>query len=126
MRDRKGFWWWLFTLLCLGAATHVLRSLAKDGSWMIVEPYAGDRVEQNLNPVGRAYYSASTLICTPAPSVGIHLLRGHVETMRRAGGGPASHGASGRAAAFRGSHAQVISPRPHRLLKVMSLRSVTP
>jgi SAM-dependent methyltransferase len=50
----------------VGAATHVLRSLAKDGTWMIVEPFAGDRVEDNLNPVGRAYYSASTLICTPA------------------------------------------------------------
>ncbi len=50
----------------VGAATHVLRSLAKDGTWMIVEPYAGDRDEDNLNPVGRVYYSASTLICTPA------------------------------------------------------------
>jgi SAM-dependent methyltransferase len=50
----------------VGAATHVLRSLAKDGTWMIVEPYANDRVEENLNPVGRVYYSASTLICTPA------------------------------------------------------------
>jgi SAM-dependent methyltransferase len=50
----------------VGAATHVLRSLAKDGTWMIVEPFANDRVEQNLNPVGRAYYSASTMICTPA------------------------------------------------------------
>ena len=50
----------------VGAATHVLRSLAKGGTWMIVEPFANDRVEQNLNPVGRAYYSASTLICTPA------------------------------------------------------------
>ena len=50
----------------VGAATHVLRSLAKDGTWMIVEPFANDRVEDNLNPVGRAYYSASTLICTPA------------------------------------------------------------
>jgi SAM-dependent methyltransferase len=50
----------------VGAATHVLRSLAKDGTWMIVEPFAGDRVEDNLNPVGRVYYSASTLICTPA------------------------------------------------------------
>ena len=49
----------------VGAATHVLRSLAKDGTWMIVEPFANDRVEQNLNPVGRIYYSASTLICTP-------------------------------------------------------------
>jgi SAM-dependent methyltransferase len=50
----------------VGAATHVLRSLAKDGTWMIVEPFAGDRVEDNLNPVGRVFYSASTLICTPA------------------------------------------------------------
>ena len=37
-----------------------------DGTWMIVEPFAHDRVEQNLNPVGRVYYSASTFICTPA------------------------------------------------------------
>ena len=50
----------------VGAATHVLRSLAREGTWMIVEPFANDRVEQNLNPVGRAYYSASTMICTPA------------------------------------------------------------
>jgi SAM-dependent methyltransferase len=50
----------------VGAATHVLRSLAADGTWMIVEPFAGDNVEDNLNPVGRIYYSASTLICTPA------------------------------------------------------------
>jgi len=50
----------------VGAATHVLRSLAKDGTWMIVEPFANDRVEQNLNPVGCVYYSASTLLCTPA------------------------------------------------------------
>jgi SAM-dependent methyltransferase len=50
----------------VGAATHVLRSLAKDGTWMVVEPFAGDNVEDNLNPVGRVFYSASTLICTPA------------------------------------------------------------
>ncbi len=50
----------------VGAATHVLRSLAKDGTWMIVEPFASDRLEENFNPVGRVYYSASTLICTPA------------------------------------------------------------
>ena len=49
-----------------GAAAHVLQSLAPDGTWMIVEPFAGDRVEENLNPVGRIYYSASTLLCTPA------------------------------------------------------------
>ena len=50
----------------LGAARHVLASLAPDGTWMIVEPRAGDRVEENLNPVGRAYYGFSTLLCTPS------------------------------------------------------------
>lgn len=50
----------------VGAAAHVLETLKPDGTWMIVEPFAGDQVEQNLNPVGRAFYSASTLICTPA------------------------------------------------------------
>jgi SAM-dependent methyltransferase len=50
----------------IGAARHVHESLAADGTWMIVEPAAGDRVEDNLNPVGRAYYSFSTLLCTPA------------------------------------------------------------
>jgi SAM-dependent methyltransferase len=46
-------------------ARHVLRTLSADGSWMIVEPYAGDRIEENLNPIGRAYYAGSTLMCTP-------------------------------------------------------------
>jgi 2-polyprenyl-3-methyl-5-hydroxy-6-metoxy-1,4-benzoquinol methylase len=49
-----------------GAARHVLDTLAPDGTWMIVEPAAGDRVEDNLNPIGRAYYCFSTLLCTPA------------------------------------------------------------
>jgi 2-polyprenyl-3-methyl-5-hydroxy-6-metoxy-1,4-benzoquinol methylase len=49
-----------------GAARQVLGSLAPDGTWLIVEPRAGDRVEENLNPVGRVYYAASTLLCTPA------------------------------------------------------------
>lgn len=49
-----------------GAATHVRQSLAADGTWMIVEPFANDRVEDNLNPVGRVYYSASSTICTLA------------------------------------------------------------
>jgi SAM-dependent methyltransferase len=48
-----------------GAARHVRQSVADDGTWMIVEPAAGDRVEDNLNPVGRAYYAFSTLLCTP-------------------------------------------------------------
>jgi hypothetical protein len=50
----------------VGAARHVLASLAADGTWLIVEPFANDRVEDNLNPVGRIYYAASTLLCTPA------------------------------------------------------------
>jgi len=50
----------------VGAAHHVLQTLKPDGAWMIVEPHAGDRVEENLNPVGRAYYAFSTLLCTPA------------------------------------------------------------
>jgi 2-polyprenyl-3-methyl-5-hydroxy-6-metoxy-1,4-benzoquinol methylase len=49
-----------------GAAAHVREALKPNGTWMIVEPFAGDRVEENFNPVGRAFYSASTLICTPA------------------------------------------------------------
>lgn len=49
-----------------GAAAHVRQALKRDGTWMIVEPYANERVEENLNPVGRIFYSASTLICTPA------------------------------------------------------------
>jgi SAM-dependent methyltransferase len=50
----------------VGAARHVRETIAPDGTWMIVEPKAGDRVEENLNPVGRAYYGFSTLLCTPA------------------------------------------------------------
>jgi SAM-dependent methyltransferase len=50
----------------VGAARHVRKAIAPDGTWMIVEPRAGDRVEDNLNPVGRAYYGFSTLLCTPA------------------------------------------------------------
>ncbi|MDQ6785798.1 MAG: class I SAM-dependent methyltransferase [Acidobacteriota bacterium] len=50
----------------IGAASHVKESLASDGTWMIVEPFAHDDVKDNLNPIGRAFYSASTLLCTPA------------------------------------------------------------
>jgi SAM-dependent methyltransferase len=49
----------------IGAAAHVRQSLAKDGTWMIVEPFANDQLQDNLNPVGRVYYSFSTLLCTP-------------------------------------------------------------
>jgi SAM-dependent methyltransferase len=50
----------------VAAGRHILQSLAPDGTWLIVEPFAGDRVEDNLHPVGRLYYAASTLLCTPA------------------------------------------------------------
>jgi 2-polyprenyl-3-methyl-5-hydroxy-6-metoxy-1,4-benzoquinol methylase len=50
----------------VGAARHVLSTLKPDGTWMIVEPFANDHPEQNHNPIGRIYYSASTMICTPA------------------------------------------------------------
>ncbi len=50
----------------LGAARHVRETLTPDGTWMLVEPFANDRVEDNHNPLGRIYYSASTVICTPA------------------------------------------------------------
>ena len=49
-----------------GAAQHVRQSLAPDGSWLVVEPFAHDAVEANLNPIGRMYYAFSTMICTPA------------------------------------------------------------
>jgi hypothetical protein len=49
----------------VGAARHARAALAGDGSCMVVEPFAGDQIEDNLNPVGRMYYGFSTLLCTP-------------------------------------------------------------
>jgi SAM-dependent methyltransferase len=49
-----------------GAARHVLQSLEPGGTWMIVEPFANDKLEDNLNPIGRVFYGASTMLCTPA------------------------------------------------------------
>ena len=49
----------------VGAARHVARA-RRDGTWMVVEPYAGDAIEDNLNPVGRVFYAGSTMLCTPA------------------------------------------------------------
>ena len=50
----------------VGAGRHVKETLAADGTWLIVEPFANDQLKDNLNPVGRIFYSASTMICTPA------------------------------------------------------------
>jgi SAM-dependent methyltransferase len=49
----------------LGAATHIRQSLTADGTWLIVEPFAGDTVTDNMNPVGRVYYGFSTFLCVP-------------------------------------------------------------
>jgi SAM-dependent methyltransferase len=49
-----------------GAARHVLETLDSNGTWMIVEPFAHDKLEDNLNPIGRVFYGASTMLCTPA------------------------------------------------------------
>jgi len=50
----------------VGAAAHVRETLHANGSWMIVEPMAQDDLSGNLNPVGRIYYAASTVICVPS------------------------------------------------------------
>jgi SAM-dependent methyltransferase len=50
----------------VGAAAHIRSSLAEDGCFMLVEPFANDRTEDNLNPVGRIFYAGSTMVCTPA------------------------------------------------------------
>jgi SAM-dependent methyltransferase len=49
----------------VGAARHIRETLAEDGTWLIVEPFANDRTEDNFTPVGRLYYCASTMVCTP-------------------------------------------------------------
>ena len=49
----------------IGVAKHVHETLAPDGSWMIVEPYANAAVADNLNPIGRLYYNSSTMVCVP-------------------------------------------------------------
>jgi hypothetical protein len=50
----------------VGVAAHVKSTLKSDGTWMIVEPFASDVMAENLNPIGRIFYSASTQICVPA------------------------------------------------------------
>jgi len=57
----------------VGAAVHVRERLAPDGTWMIVEPFAHDRLADNLNPIGRIYYAASTIVCTPTSLAQVRL-----------------------------------------------------
>ncbi|HEY2732097.1 MAG TPA: class I SAM-dependent methyltransferase [Polyangia bacterium] len=53
-----------------GAARHIRGALAEDGTWLLVEPFASDRIEENLNPVGRVFYGASTVFCVPCSLAG--------------------------------------------------------
>jgi 2-polyprenyl-3-methyl-5-hydroxy-6-metoxy-1,4-benzoquinol methylase len=75
-----------------GASRHVAETLDRDGTWMIVEPLAADRVEGNLNPVSRVYYAASTMICVPAslahhgPALGAQAGEARLREVIRAGG----------------------------------------
>jgi SAM-dependent methyltransferase len=77
----------------VAAARRIREALAPDGTWLVVEPYAGDRVEDNLTPVGRVYYSFSTLLCTPnaltghgSPALGAQAGEARLTEVIRAGG----------------------------------------
>jgi ubiquinone/menaquinone biosynthesis C-methylase UbiE len=76
----------------VGAAKHVHETLAKDGVWMVVEPFAGDKVEDNLKVLGRIFYAASTLICVPAslaykgPALGAQAGEARLREVIQAGG----------------------------------------
>jgi SAM-dependent methyltransferase len=76
----------------VGAARHVYETLDKDGVWMIVEPFAGDKAEDNHNPVGRMFYAASTMICVPAslayngPALGAQAGEARLREVVKAGG----------------------------------------
>jgi 2-polyprenyl-3-methyl-5-hydroxy-6-metoxy-1,4-benzoquinol methylase len=75
-----------------GAAKHVRRTIAPDGTWMIVEPFANDKPEENHNPVGRIYYSASTMLCVPhslafgGPALGAQAGEARLRAVTEAGG----------------------------------------
>jgi SAM-dependent methyltransferase len=76
----------------VGAARRVKESLAKDGVWMIVEPFAHDKPEDNFNPIGRVFYAASTSICVPAslaqngPALGAQAGEAKIREVLREGG----------------------------------------
>lgn len=92
----------------LGAARRVRKALKPDGTWMIVEPQARDRLEDNLNPIGRLFYGASTLICTP------HALSEGAESVLGAQAGEARIGALAESAGFR--HFRLATETPFNLV----------
>ena len=119
-----------------GAAAHIRQSLKSDGTWMIVEPMAGDTLQQNLNPVGRLYYAGSTMICVPtslSQEVGAALgaQAGENEAARGHHSGGFTSGASGCGDAFqhdpRGATVgnpcdQVVAPAAARTQRSSSCR----
>jgi SAM-dependent methyltransferase len=76
----------------IGATSHALKSLKPDGTVMIVEPFANDKVEDNLNPVGRMFYAASTMVCVPGsmafngPALGAQAGETKISEVVKAGG----------------------------------------
>lgn len=77
----------------VGAARHVRETLRPDGTWMVVEPFANEELKDNLNPVGKIFYSASTMICTPAsnsepggPTLGAQATEKSIRAVATAGG----------------------------------------
>jgi SAM-dependent methyltransferase len=75
-----------------GAVRHVLDTLNDDGTLMIVEPFANDKIEDNLNPIGRVFYAASTMVCVPAslkengPALGAQAGQAAIEAIVRSAG----------------------------------------
>jgi len=75
-----------------GAAAHALKSIKPDGTVMIVEPFANDKLEDNLNPVGRLFYAGSTMICVPTslsqngPALGAQAGEARISLVVKAGG----------------------------------------
>jgi hypothetical protein len=76
----------------VGAASHALKSLNRDGTVMIVKPFANDRVEDNFNPLGRVFYAASAMACVPGsmacngPALGAQAGEGKIREVVMAGG----------------------------------------
>src|SRR4029077_7597332 len=76
-----------------GAAKRARQAIASNGTWMVVEPFAGDRPEQNHNAVGRVFYSASTMLCVPhslsqhGPALGAQAGEGRLREVVVTGGG---------------------------------------
>ena len=95
----------------VGALVRTRKAIKGDGKVLLVEPYDGDRLEENLNPIGRMYYAASAMACTTNSLS----RRSGSASVRRRRGAPAQGGAGSRLLqlAARGAHAGQPDPRTH-------------